>query len=180
MEEMEEGQYGQMLVDMEEGQMMDEEESEGDGEEMNFDDNPEYAHMPPLDKMRKIRREILRTINEARDKHGAPSIYIDVMANKAATDYANFLMTNPEDAAQAEEFCKQNNVVSTVTPLVGFAILEEDEDHQGPLQEQMMDAHGLLLELEYELKVLCDPNNTHIGIGFSFNKEQVKVVEFVS
>ena len=43
-----------------------------------------------------------------------------------------------------------------------------------------MDAHGLLLELEYELKVLCDPNNTHIGIGFAYNNEQVKVVELVT
>ena len=43
-----------------------------------------------------------------------------------------------------------------------------------------MDAHGLLLELEYELKVLADPLNSHIGIGFAFNKEQVKVVEIVT
>ena len=104
--EMEEEGYGQMLVDMEEGQMMDEHSEVGDGESMNFDDNPEYSHMPPLDKMRKIRREILRTINDARDKHGAPSIYNDVMANKAANEYANYLMTNPEDPGQAEEFCK--------------------------------------------------------------------------
>jgi hypothetical protein len=34
-----------------------------------------------------------------------------------------------------------------------------------------MDAHGLLLELEHESKVLADSNNTHIGIGFAFNKE---------
>ena len=43
-----------------------------------------------------------------------------------------------------------------------------------------MDAHGLLLELEYELGVLSNKENTHIGIGFAFNKEQVRVVEFVS
>ena len=73
-----------------------------DGDVINFDDHPEYAHMPPLDKMRKIRRDILRTINDARDKHGAPSIYIDVMANRAATEYANHLMNNPEDNAVCE------------------------------------------------------------------------------
>lgn len=43
-----------------------------------------------------------------------------------------------------------------------------------------MDAHGLLLELEHELGVLASKENTHIGIGFAFNKEQVKVVEFVT
>lgn len=34
-----------------------------------------------------------------------------------------------------------------------------------------MDAHGLLLELEYEMGVLAMKENTHIGIGFAFNKE---------
>ena len=34
-----------------------------------------------------------------------------------------------------------------------------------------MDAHGLLLELEYEFKVLADPKHTYDGIGFAFTKE---------
>lgn len=44
----------------------------------------------------------------------------------------------------------------------------------------MMDAHGLLLELEYELGVLTDPNNTHVGVGFAMTTQQVKVVEIVT
>lgn len=43
-----------------------------------------------------------------------------------------------------------------------------------------MDAHGLLLELEYELKVLTDPNNTHVGIGFAVDNGCVKIVELVA
>jgi len=57
-----------------------------------------------------------------------------------------------------------------VKPLIGFAYLEEDEDHQGLPADNYMDAHGLLLELEYELKVLIDPLNTHVGIGFAIDK----------
>jgi hypothetical protein len=71
-------------------------------------------------------------------------------------------------------------VIGEMVPLVGFAILEEDEDHQPSLTEQMMDAHGLLLELEHEVSILADAKNTHVGVGFAFNKEQVKVVEFVT
>ena len=56
----------------------------------------------------------------------------------------------------------------------------EEEEQQGTLHEQMMDAHGLLLELEPELAVLSDPIHSHIGIGFAFTKEQVKVVEIVT
>ena len=43
----------------------------------------------------------------------------------------------------------------------------------------MVDAHGLLLELQPELEELTNPMNTHIGIGFAFTKEQVRVVELV-
>ena len=122
----------------------------------------------------------MKTINDVRDAHNVPGIYSDIFANKAASEYANYLMTNPEDEAKAKEICKEFLVQGEIVPLVGFAILEEDEDHQGTLQEQLMDAHGLLLELEYELSVLANPDNTHIGIGFAISKEQVKVVEFVS
>ena len=137
------------MMDMDEQQMMDEYGEEE--QSINFDDNPEYANMPPLDKMRKIRRAIMKTINEMRDAHKVLSVYPDVMGNKAATEYANFLLTNQEDPAKVDELCKANHVSGTVVPLVGFAMLEEDDDHQGTLHEQLMDAHGLLLELEYEL-----------------------------
>jgi len=43
-----------------------------------------------------------------------------------------------------------------------------------------MDAHGLLLELEEELDLLCGADFTHCGIGFAFDKHQVKVVEFLT
>lgn len=43
----------------------------------------------------------------------------------------------------------------------------------------MLDAHGLLLELEETSAILADKANTHVGIGFAFSKEKVKVVELV-
>lgn len=170
MEEMEEGM----------GDMMEYGDEEEPGEDsLNFEENPEYSHLPKLDKMRKIRREILRTINNVREAHKVNRIYSDPLLNQAANEYANYLMTNPDDDSKVPEICKECLIVGEVTPLVGFAILEEEEDHQGSLHDQMMDAHGLLLELEYELKILADKENTHIGVGFAFNKEVVKVVEFV-
>lgn len=61
----------------------------GDEEEsLNFDGDPEFANMPPLDKMRKIRRAIIKTINDMREAHNSPGIYMDIMGNRAATEYA--------------------------------------------------------------------------------------------
>ena len=44
----------------------------------------------------------------------------------------------------------------------------------------MLDAHGLLLELEETSSVLIDKTSTHIGVGFAFSKEKVKVVELIA
>lgn len=42
-----------------------------------------------------------------------------------------------------------------------------------------MDAHGLLLELQYELGELTNKEYTHVGIGFACNTQKVKVVEML-
>jgi hypothetical protein len=43
-----------------------------------------------------------------------------------------------------------------------------------------MDAHGLLCELEDDKEKLMFPKYTHIGVGFAWNRAQVKVVEFLT
>merc|ERR1711971_1438561 len=84
------GDYGVEMDDMDgmhHGEMMDEmdmdgmegygEESQqsqddGDDDSLNFDQDPQYAHLPPLDKMRKVRREIVKTINDYRSRFQRP------------------------------------------------------------------------------------------------------------
>jgi hypothetical protein len=130
--------------------------------------------------MRKIRRDIIKTINTLREAHRSPSIYNDIMANRAATEYAQFLLNNPEDEQKLKDIQKAYMLSGHFVPLVGYAFLDEDEDNQGPLNDQLMDAHGLLIELEYESGILVDPKNTHIGVGFATNNEKVLVVELVT
>ena len=48
------------------------------------------------------------------------------------------------------------------------------------MKDEFMDAHGLLLELQYELGQLTEKSYTHVGIGFACNAQKVKVVEFLS
>jgi hypothetical protein len=79
-------------------------------------------------------------------------------------------LQNPESEEKAQQIANDFHVNGKIVPLVGFAILEEDEDHQGTLHENMMDAHGLLLELEYELGQLTNADYTHMGVGFAFDK----------
>ena len=59
---MEMDQDGQMMY-MDDGQMMEDGEEGDYGEEdddfMRIANDPQYAHMPPIDRMHKIRRNIL-------------------------------------------------------------------------------------------------------------------------
>ena len=68
--------------------------------------------MNPLDRMRKIRRTILKTINDIRagPKVNAPPLQMDFHGNKAATEYALHLLENPEDQEKCDEICKANNL----------------------------------------------------------------------
>ena len=66
--------------------------------------------MPPLDRMRKIRRTILKTINDVRAAHNCEPLQIDFHANKAANEYALHLLSNPEDDEKCIEICKENQV----------------------------------------------------------------------
>jgi hypothetical protein len=65
---------------------------------VNFEDNPVFQNMPPLDKMRKIRRDIIRSVNEYREAVQTPGVFMDVLCNKAAADYAEYLLENEENA----------------------------------------------------------------------------------
>ena len=53
--------------------------------------------MPPLDRMRKIRRDIIRSINDLREKNSQNLIFADTLSNRAASEYAEFLLTNEPD-----------------------------------------------------------------------------------
>ncbi len=46
--------------------------------------------------MRKVRREILRTINDIRTKFGNNNVFIDPLVNKAANEYAEYLLTSDD------------------------------------------------------------------------------------
>ena len=107
--------------------------------------------MPPLDKMRKFRRDILKSINEYRAMNNAPGVYIDILANKAANEYAEHLLNGAESEQVANEILQKHLAVGHFTTLIGMSMLEEDEDdvgehHNRVIHGEFMDAHGVLCE----------------------------------
>lgn len=140
--------------------------------------------MPPLDKMRKFRRDIVKSINDYRDMNKVSAVFPDILGNKAANEYAEYLLNGEESEAILNEILQKHMLVGQVTTLVGMSLLEEEDDegeaNNRVLHGEFMDAHGVLCELQEDLERMIDGKYTHVGVGFAWNKEKVLVVEFFS
>jgi len=155
------GDYGMEMDDMQ-GHMEDMDgygdesqgmsQEDGDDDSLNFDQDPQYANLPPLDKMRKVRREIVKTINDFRAAHGHPKVYLDPNTNQAAYEYAKYLLNerawdNP-DEGQLEELCQHYKLIPKQKAIVGYSHLDDDAaGGDFTKMAEHMDAHGLLLEM---------------------------------
>ena len=135
--------------------------------------------------MRKVRREIVKTINDFRAGFGRPKIYLDPTTNLAAYEYAKYLLQqrawdNP-DEQNLEEVCQHFKLIPKQKAIVGYSHLDDD-NATGDFTKmtEHMDAHGLLLEMQTEMEILSDPKATHIGVGFAEDSTKVLVVELLS
>jgi hypothetical protein len=87
-------------------------QEESGAEELNFDNDERFAHLPPLDKFRKIRRDVLHTINNLRAKFpDTLPLNHDEFGNHAADEYATFLLTEDENKQTLQKICEYHNVV---------------------------------------------------------------------
>ena len=146
---------------------------------LNFASNPEFAHLPPLDQWRKSRRDILKSINDLREKDHKKELFVDLLGNKAANEYAEFLLDNRQNSDELKKIMEQNLFVAKDAEcLIGEAFLDLDASNDDKeIPECYMDAHGLLFELQDELNVILSSKYSHIAIGLAYDKRQVKIVE---
>jgi len=140
--------------------------------------------LPPLDKFRKIRRDVLQTINDLRAKFpDTLPLNHDEFGNHAADEYAHFLLTDEPNDATLYKLCEYHNVINPTkcVAVYGFSHLEDDfESPDKTRHAEFMDAHGLLLELQKEMKMLADKQYTHIGIGLAMDAGKVLIVEVLT
>jgi len=117
-----------------------------------------------------------------RTAFGAAHVQPDQLTNKVADAYAEYLVREKDESPEAlATFCEEFGVVLAQNPIVGHAYLDEDDLPKDKIMKnEYMDAHGLLLELQHERKLLTDKALTHVGIGLAANNSIVKVVELLS
>ncbi len=135
--------------------------------------------------MRKVRREIIKTINDFRAGFNRPKVHTDPFTNQAAYEYANYLLRerawdNPDEKV-LEEICQHFKIPFAPKAIVGYSHLDDDSaGGDFTKMSENMDAHGLLLEVQEERDQLSDPKVTHIGVGFAEDSTKVLVVELLA
>jgi hypothetical protein len=123
----------------------------------------------------------MKTINEMRDKFERPNVHMDIMTNAAAENYAEFLLREEESEQALVTICQENGIVGDHQCVVGHAYLDDSDPVTDKIMmNELMDAHGLLLELQAEREKLCHGELTHLGIGFAANAQKCVVVELLS
>ena len=97
--------------------------------------------------MRKVRREIVKTINDYRSRFQRPQIYLDANTNAAAYEYAKYLLKerawdNPDEGV-LEELCQAFKLIPKQKAIVGFSHLDDDAASGDPTKmAEFMDASG--------------------------------------
>jgi hypothetical protein len=134
--------------------------------------------------MRKVRREVLKTINDLRARYDdrAP-LHVDEFANNAAEEYAHMLLTEDPDEPKMHKICETHHVMEPNKTKAVFGYAYFEDDYESPDKSRFyenMDAHGLLLELTEERELLAHKDYTHLGIGFASDNIRVLIVEILS
>lgn len=138
-----------------------------DATEIQFDEIPAFANLPPLDPWRKIRRELLKILNQSRQEENPDlqEMHIDYLATDAAQEYAKHVLEEEEDDKVLNDLINNSNSVGDIKSCVAVTFLEEEAADPKHLLEPFIDAHGLLMELHRDL--VLDTVFNNVGIGLS-------------
>ena len=81
-------------------------------DEFNFADMPEFAHLPPLDPWRKIKRDVVKFIIETRNEESEieHEVFLDGLLSEAAGEYADFVLEDMEDEDKMKEIMKAHGL----------------------------------------------------------------------
>jgi hypothetical protein len=138
-----------------------------DGTEIHFDEIPAFANLPPLDPWRKIRRELLKILNQSRHEEdpNLQEMHIDYLATDAAQEYAKYVLEEEEDDKILHDLILSCKTVGEIKSCIATTFLEEEASDPKHLVEPFIDAHGLLMELHRDL--IMDTVFNHVGIGLA-------------
>ena len=99
-----------------------------DGTEIHFDEIPAFANLPPLDPWRKIRRELLKILNQSRHEENPDlqEMHIDYLATDAAQEYAKYVLEEDEEEKILHDLILSSKTVGEIKSCIATTFLEEE------------------------------------------------------
>ncbi len=138
---------------------------------MDIAANPELLKLPPLDPFRKVRREVLVSINKTRGDEGLSQLSLDYFINSAATQYAEYCVSTERDgnANVLQDILKACGAPGTYKSVSGYRYLEDEEqaNAKSMLTKLFLDAYGLTFEINETREEILNPEHTHVGLGLA-------------
>jgi hypothetical protein len=104
-----------------------------------------------------------------------------------ANEYAEHVLHSGPDEAVLGEILEKHEAIGSEQTLshdykclIGEAFYDAETGDDKELADALMDAHGLLFELEEELTTILEDKHSHVALGFAYSQNQVKVIEIFS
>ena len=146
-----------------------------DESDVNFDEIPAYAHLPPQDPWRKVKRELIKNLNLCREEEAPDRSLIDqeFLSSEGAQDYAKLVLDDDEDPEQLSALIASSKAVGHYNSCTAVTFLEEDSGDINHLIDPFLDAQGLLLETHRDLLL---GEFTHVGIGLGVQGKRLVLV----
>jgi hypothetical protein len=151
-----------------------------DESDVNFDDIPAYAHLPPQDPWRKVKRELMKNLNLCRQEVDQNKVPLEPewLLSEIIQEYVKMVLEDDEDEKQLQNIISQSKAIGQYSCCTAVTLLEEDSGDINHLIEPFLDAQGLLLETHRDL-ILGNYNHVAIGLGVQ-GKRLVLVLAFTA
>ena len=149
-----------------------------DENDVNFEEIPGYAHLPPQDPWRKVKRELLKNLNLCREEESPnrSPLHQELLSSEEIQEYVKKVFDDDDDPEQLSGSITYAKAVGKYSFCTAVTFLEEDSGDINRLIEPFLDAQGYLLETHREL-LLGDFNHVGIGLGVQ-GKRLVLVLAF--
>lgn len=157
--------------------------------DLNINDEELKEELQYLDENfpeRKVRYKILKFINNLRKDLKLNEFKEDFISNSAANDYAIYLLNENENINEFNKILKENYFVEpSEAKLSVFSCCVDNQDISSDLSfdnltNEFLDCHATLLEFEKDRNLILSSNLNSIGIGLSFDKDKLIVVNIFS
>lgn len=146
--------------------------------EESIDENEDISNLPPE---REVRYKLFKFINRLRNGCHLPNYSIDLLGNKVAMQYANYLLTNKESNEELNAIAKSFNLGPHFKVSTLESFIDSDRNQVSPnyndFSSDFYDVQATLAEFEQHSENILSEDFNTVGIGMAFNDTKVVVVD---